>query len=268
MRVLFYTCIYTFPHKAPQDEPGKFKRMKGCDYLCLTNCDWFDQSKTDWTLVPSKVPAGMRPRVFSRMIKFNPWKFIKNLEQYDALVYMDVMLSPKVDESIWEATIKCLETHDLMIENHWCPNLRYQLNALAGARDTGERMDKMAEWLEKRGVDLDSDKTPRYSNKFFALKPGNKKVQAAFLELCEFLAADDVTHRDQPPVSYIYPKHKLKTHEFKTLVGTLHVCELSGWRARERPARPRIHPLPPPVPVPKRVRVAKVPVSKKAKASK
>lgn len=268
-RILFYTCIYTPPHKAPQDEPGKFKRIKGCDYLCLTNCDWLDQAKTDWTLVRSKVPAGMRPRIFSRMVKFNPWKYIPNVEQYDMLVYMDVMLSPKTDDGMWPKILGCLDDHDLMIEDHWCPNMRHQLKGLAGARDTPERMERTAKWLEERGVDLDSDKTPRYSNKFFGLKPGNKKVRKAFLELCEFLAADDVTHRDQPPASYIYPKHKIKTHQFKTVTGTPHTCEVSGWRSRDRPGRPRIHPLPPPPPPPpaafprkRGVRVGAVPKQK------
>ena len=69
MRILFYTCIFTDDGRLPQDEPGPFERMKGCDYLCLHNCPTLAQDRTSWRLIHVReLPKGMPGRVFSRMV--------------------------------------------------------------------------------------------------------------------------------------------------------------------------------------------------------
>lgn len=246
MRILFYTCIFSDGDRLPQDEPGPFERMKGCDYLCLHNCPHLAQDRTDWRLVRVReLPKGMPGRVFSRMVKFDPWSHLPDVASYDLVVYCDVFLSPLPRPELWAEVARLAQSHDLVIQRHWCPNMRDQLDGLSTKRDSRERLDAMGRWLAKRGVDLDSADVPRYSNKFFAFAPGNPAVAAAFAGMCAFLRPNDVCHRDQPAASYFYPKHGVRDVDFK--IGDVrHPFAVTGWRARKNPGGGRIHPPPPP----------------------
>ena len=163
MKVLFYTCIFSTPGEAPQDTPGVFTRVApvsagSClyDYICLTNVP--DLPATSWRLVHVDMPPALGPRIFSRMIKFDPWTHVPNAGAYSVLVYMDVWRAPLPKPSLWASVVARLlgPACDLIVHP------RRSLPCDSMIYETAERKNLMMSYLRDHGVDPLSPDVPTF----------------------------------------------------------------------------------------------------------
>lgn len=234
-KLLIYTCLFTEPGAESPDEPSTFEKVPDADYLCFTNRA---DLKTTWTVVPMAVPAGMHSKIFSRLVKFDPWTWVPELAKYDAALYMDVFLSLSTDPA-WLPILRSVHANpkiDLLIQPNGFKSLDDEFSFILRRRlDSATNVAAQKKWLRERKMNLASTTIPRWGNKFFAFDPANGRVKIALQELAGVMQ-QQIAVRDQPFAAYVYAKHRLSTKPFYSPLppgSAIPLLDFTGWRLRK-----------------------------------
>jgi len=209
-KVCFVTSNFVGEKFKVPDIPGKFKRMKGCDYILFTNVRKEIFHNCCWDIREIDFPEINDCIIKSRIPKFQIWK-IKEMEKYDIIVYCDAYWAPKYGEKEWNKLFnKILENESGIIQGknpyricayEECDELIRQ------KKDSIDRMEKTKQFLEREALERNFG---LWRNTFLAYDTKNEKVKILFDYLWDLFKEGKYTHRDQPLYSLAVMKTGIK----------------------------------------------------------
>lgn len=195
-KVCFVSSLFVGDKMSKPDTPGKFDKIKDCDYFLFTNIEKH-KLNTSWDIINTNFLYS-NSIIKSRVVKFQPWQ-VKELRGYDIIIYCDAYFHPVNDSKKWSSIIKQINNSNSGIVQSKNPyrNCPYQEcdELIRLKKESPERMELTKKLLEVNGVEKNSG---LWRNTFLCYNKNNDNVKKLFDKLWEYYSSNTYTYRDQP----------------------------------------------------------------------
>ena len=193
--------------------------MINCDYKLFTNNKSKIIDNNGWDIVQlnlNEMIDSNNPVILSRIVKFQPWR-IKELTNYDILIYCDAYWTPVNNISLWDRLFNDLINSNVGIIQSLNPyrNCPYEecIELIKSKKHTVSSGEKTINLFEKYNLPL---KFGLWRNTFLVYLPKNENVKKLFDNLWDFYKDNKYTHRDQPLYSLAVFLTKIIPEEVKS----------------------------------------------------
>jgi len=191
----FLSCV-----TANYENPGKFKRLSGWDYILFTDTNI---SGGSWDVRKIYFNKSSDNIINSRLMKFQGWKILK---QYKIIVWCDSYLRPTIDYNFWNNIVKktLLSKNGIVQSKHPIRSCPYDecTEVLKCKKDNKENIKKTLKLFKRVGIRKNCG---LWENCCFCYNTRNTNVQKLFNTLWKIYMTGIYSKRDQ--IMYMYAIH-------------------------------------------------------------
>ena len=218
-KICFVSSLFSSSYNTA-DKPIKFKKSDIYDYYLFTNLNK-KKFSTSWKIIninDKEEPYLKDLKKYitkSRYFKFMTWKYFKEIKKnYDVIFYCDATYIPKTSEDWTIISNDIVNSESGIIQSLHKLNVYDELRLIKKCKkDSNDNVKKTINFLKEHNVPIDL-KMPE--NTVFGYDPNNKNITDTFEHFWTLYSQENLTHRDQPILGYIYYLYKINPNYYSS----------------------------------------------------